>query len=63
MSALVHATVGTGASNGKPFKACARKAGLRGSMRSTTPGPEFTAWMETLFKRIGPWAIGPPGGG
>ncbi|OLB71232.1 MAG: hypothetical protein AUI16_23645 [Alphaproteobacteria bacterium 13_2_20CM_2_64_7] len=27
-------------------------------MRSTTAGPEFTAWTEALFKRIGPYPAG-----
>jgi hypothetical protein len=55
---LVHATVGTAAGHKKPFKQCALKIGLQGPMRSTTPAPEFTAWVETLFKRIGPYPAG-----
>src|SRR6516164_5773919 len=55
---LVHATVGTGAGHRKPFKQCALKIGLVGPMRSTTAGPEFTAWAEILFKRIGPYPAG-----
>jgi hypothetical protein len=27
-------------------------------MRSTTAGPEFVAWTEALFKRIGPYPAG-----
>jgi SprT-like family len=55
---LTHATVGTAAGHKKPFKQCALKIGLRGPMRSTTAGPEFTAWTETLFKHIGPYPAG-----
>jgi len=55
---LVHATVGTEAGHGKTFKQCALKIGLVGPMRSTTAGPEFTAWTEALFKRIGPYPAG-----
>jgi len=55
---MVHATVGTAAGHRKPFKQCALKIGLQGPMRSTTAGPEFVAWAETLFKRIGPYPAG-----
>jgi hypothetical protein len=55
---LTHATVGTAAGHGKPFKQCAVKIGLQGPMRSTTAGPEFVAWAEMLFKRIGPYPAG-----
>jgi hypothetical protein len=55
---LVHATVGTGAGHRKPFKQCALKIGLRGPMRATTASPEFVAWAETLFKRIGAYPAG-----
>jgi hypothetical protein len=54
---LVHATT-PGAGHGKPFKQCALAIGLVGPMRSTTAGPEFVAWAETLFKRIGPYPAG-----
>jgi hypothetical protein len=55
---MVHATVGTEAGHRKPFKQCALKVGLQGPMRATTATPEFTAWAETLFKRIGPYPAG-----
>jgi hypothetical protein len=55
---LVHATVGTAAGHKKPFKQCALKIGLQGPMRSTTAAPEFTAWAQTLFERIGPYPAG-----
>src|SRR5215471_10741944 len=55
---MVHATVGTAAGHRKPFKQCALKIGLVGPMRSTTAGPEFSAWAEALFKRIGPYPAG-----
>jgi hypothetical protein len=55
---LVHATVGTSAGHGKPFKQCALKIGLRGPMRATSAGPEFAEWTEALFKRIGPYPAG-----
>jgi hypothetical protein len=55
---LVHATVGTAAGHRKPFKQCALKIGLQGPMRSTTANPEFNAWAQTLFKRIGPYPAG-----
>jgi hypothetical protein len=55
---LVHATVGPEAGHGKPFKQCALRIGLRGPMRSTTAGPDFVAWAEALFKRIGPYPAG-----
>jgi hypothetical protein len=55
---MVHATVGTGAGHKKPFKQCALKIGLQGPMRSTRESPEFAAWAETLFKRIGPYPAG-----
>jgi SprT-like family len=55
---MAHATVGSGAGHGKPFKQCALKIGLVGPMRSTTAGPEFLAWGETLFKRIGAYPAG-----
>jgi hypothetical protein len=54
---MVHATT-PGAGHGKPFKLCALKIGLLGPMRSTTAGPEFIAWTEALFKRIGPYPAG-----
>jgi hypothetical protein len=53
---LVHAT--TGAGHRKPFKQCALAIGLQGPMRSTTASPKFVAWVETLFKRIGPYPAG-----
>jgi SprT-like family protein len=59
---LVHATVdamtGTRVKHGKPFKQCALAIGLQRPMRSTTAGPEFVAWAEALFKRIGPYPAG-----
>jgi hypothetical protein len=55
---LVHATVGTGAGHKKPFKQCALKIGLQGPMRATTATPEFVAWAQTLFKRIGLYPAG-----
>jgi hypothetical protein len=55
---LVHATVGSGAGHGKPFKQCALKVGLVGPMRSTTAGPDFTAWAEALLTRIGDYPAG-----
>jgi hypothetical protein len=55
---LVHATVGTAAGHMKPFKQCALKIGLHGPMRATTAGPEFLAWAQTLFKRIGAYPAG-----
>jgi hypothetical protein len=55
---LDHATVGTVAGHGKAFKQCALAIGLVGPMRATTAGPEFAAWAETLFKRIGPYPAG-----
>ena len=55
---LTHATVGTAAGHQKPFKQCALKIGLQGPMRSTTGGPEFMTWAETLFKRIGLYPAG-----
>ena len=55
---VVHATVGTNAGHKKPFRECALAIGLKGPMRSTTPGPEFSAWTEELFARIGPYPAG-----
>jgi SprT-like family protein len=55
---LVHATVGTGAGHGKPFKRCALEIGLRGPMRSTMAGPEFAGWTRALMQRIGPYPAG-----
>jgi hypothetical protein len=55
---LDHATVGPDAGHGKLFKRCAFKIGLQGPMRSTTATPEFAAWAQTLFKRIGPYPAG-----
>ena len=55
---LVHATVGTAAGHSKPFRDCALKIGLVGPMRSTTAGPEFTAWAETVMQRIGAYPAG-----
>jgi hypothetical protein len=55
---MVHATVGTAAGHRKPFKQCALRIGLVGPMRSTSAGPEFAEWGETLFKRIGPYPAG-----
>lgn|SRR5262245_49902429 len=55
---LVHATVGVEAGHRKSFKQCALKIGLHGPMRATTASPEFIAWAETLFKRIGPYPAG-----
>jgi hypothetical protein len=55
---LVHATVGTEAGHGKLFKRCALAVGLQGPMRSTTAGPEFVAWMDTLLQKIGPYPAG-----
>jgi hypothetical protein len=55
---LNHATVGTEAGHGRPFKQCALAIGLQGPMRATTATPEFTTWAETLLKRIGPYPAG-----
>jgi hypothetical protein len=55
---LVHATVGTDAGHRKPFKQCALKVGLQGRMTATTETPEFVAWAEALFERIGPYPAG-----
>jgi len=55
---LDHARVGTKAGHGKAFKQCALAIGLVGPMRATTAGPEFSAWAEALFKRIGPYPAG-----
>lgn len=53
-----HATVGTDAGHGPEFRRCALAIGLVGPMRSTTAGPEFAAWADTLFKRIGRYPAG-----
>jgi hypothetical protein len=50
---LVHATVGVEAGHKAQFKQCAVRIGLTGPMRATVAGPEFLAWAEELFKRIG----------
>jgi hypothetical protein len=55
---FTHATLGPGAGHGKAFKQCALAIGLQGPMRSTTAGPEFVAWTETLIKSIGPYPAG-----
>src|SRR5215472_15899614 len=55
---LDQARVGTKAGHGKAFKQCALAIGLVGTMRATTAGPEFSAWAEALFKRIGPYPAG-----
>jgi hypothetical protein len=55
---LVHATVGTDAGHGVPFRQCAIQIGLTGPMKSTVLVAEFTEWAETLFKRIGPYPAG-----
>jgi hypothetical protein len=55
---LVHATVGTEVGHGKPFRDCALKIGLVGPMRSTTPGPEFTAWAAAFIQRVGLYPAG-----
>jgi hypothetical protein len=34
------------------------KIGLQGPMRATTATPEFVAWAQTLFKRIGQYPAG-----
>jgi hypothetical protein len=31
---------------------------MRGPMRSTSAGPEFTGWTKAVFKRIGPYPTG-----
>jgi hypothetical protein len=54
---LLH-TVTPGCGHGAAFKQCALKIGLRPPMRVTPPGPEFVAWAEELFKRIGPYPAG-----
>jgi hypothetical protein len=55
---VVHATVGVDAGHGKAFRHCALAIGLQGPMRSTSAGPEFTAWTTALFERIGPYPAG-----
>jgi len=55
---MIHATVGTEVGHGKMFKQCALKIGLIGPMRATTASPEFVAWAETVFNRIGPYPAG-----
>jgi hypothetical protein len=55
---LDHATVGTQEGHGKAFRQCALAIGLRGPMLATTASPEFSAWAETLFKRIGFYPAG-----
>jgi hypothetical protein len=55
---LTHSCVGIEAGHGKLFKQCALRIGLAGPMRATVASPEFTAWAEALFTRIGPYPAG-----
>jgi hypothetical protein len=55
---LIHATVGTDAGHGPLFKRCALAIGLRGPMRSTSAGPELTAWIDAVIARIGIYPAG-----
>jgi hypothetical protein len=54
---LVHAICGA-PGHGPEFRRCALAVGLKGPMRATAPGDDFIAWVETLFKRIGPYPAG-----
>jgi hypothetical protein len=55
---LVHATVGNDAGHRKPFRQCALKIGLCGQMRATLETPEFVAWAQEQFQRIGTYPAG-----
>lgn len=50
---MVHASVGTAAGHGKPFRDVAIAIGLTGKMTATVAGPEFIKWIKPVLKRIG----------
>ena len=50
---MVHASVGTAAGHGKPFRDVAIAIGLTGKMTATVAGPEFVKWIKPVLKKIG----------
>ena len=50
---MIHASVGTAAGHGKPFRDVALAIGLAGKMTATVAGPEFTKWIKPVLKKIG----------
>lgn len=50
---MIHASVGTAAGHGKPFRDVALAIGLTGKMTATVAGPEFLKWIKPVLKRIG----------
>lgn len=50
---MIHASVGTAAGHGKPFRDVAIAIGLEGKMTATVAGPEFIKWIKPVLKKIG----------
>ena len=50
---LVHAAVGNACGHKGPFRKVALKVGLEGKMTSTSEGPELTARLKALARKIG----------
>lgn len=50
---MIHASVGTKAGHGKPFRDVAIAIGLTGKMTATVAGPEFLKWIKPVLKKIG----------
>lgn len=50
---MIHASVGTAAGHGKPFRDVAIAIGLTGKMTATVAGPEFLKWIKPVLKKIG----------
>lgn len=50
---VVHAVVGIECGHGGPFRKCATAVGLVGKMTATTAGPELTARLNEMLKKLG----------
>ena len=50
---MIHASVGSEAGHGKPFRDVAIRIGLEGKMTATTAGPEFIKWITPVLEKIG----------
>ena len=50
---MIHASVGTAAGHGKPFRDVALAIGLTGKMTATVAGPEFIKWIKPVLKKLG----------
>lgn len=50
---MIHASVGSAAGHGKPFRDVAIAIGLEGKMTKTVAGAEFIKWITPVLKKLG----------